>query len=778
MPPRLSKRQQRELEELEALGGSSKVDDVEHSEEEETAKPSVTGFAALFDPADDEDDGSELVVPSAKSKKSKKKKKALATAAATVETPHKVFRSSTPTVKNEKKAAKKAKAKARKADKDELDEVLAELSLKYVYSRAVTHIISQRVRYSNAPSSSGTATQASVDALASLLSVSLSHLDSEAEMRKFFGSKVVQASKADTPGATSSSRRQPTALRSHLTRPQPAWAQARTREGLSIRPLTDDELRHQAADSVPGEKWWTVEYSKKYKSMTKVFIQTVQAGDPQGLFDMCQSMPWHADTLLQMAQVFRHREEHSQAVDFIDRALFAYERSFIGAFTFTSGLNRLAFDLVENRPFFLALHRQAADLQRRGCLRTAFEFARLMYSLDPWNDPHGALYHLDYLAFKGNMTGWLLEMFEFFKQRRQEKGARINPSILPGWMYARALALRVSRDAKQRELSTETLIEAVKSFPSVVPVLADKLEVSLPAPIRSHRDFRIEADGNSLKESVAILHLLSHLYVQRSLPVWKDHAEWFSETVTTHFSKTPPPSSLPVTDERKSFLELFGHTNLQYAVYRHVMVLEYRNLFRYIPREILVRKSLDCDPLPPPTAVTNYDEAFFEGVDINMHEPLTRRQRQAQERRLAQIIPDANTRAQIEALMAAPQVAAMFPGGVMQFLQAFQDLPQDMLDNLQDIMVQNEAGMGMPGGMPGEIEVDWADQELEPELAVAESDDDEDEDEDSEEDIAPMAGPFRMFSNWVGSFWGGSNAEVSDSDSDEEQRRQAEADID
>ncbi len=71
-----------------------------------------------------------------------------------------------------------------------------------------------------------------------------------------------------------------------------------------------------------------------------------------------------------------------------------------------------------------------------------------MYSLDPWNDPHGALYHLDYLAFKGNMTGWLLEMFDLFKQRRQEKGVHINPSILPGWMYARALALRVSHDAK------------------------------------------------------------------------------------------------------------------------------------------------------------------------------------------------------------------------------------------------------------------------------------------------------------------------------------------
>ena|SRR5882762_6526577 len=50
--------------------------------------------------------------------------------------------------------------------------------------------------------------------------------------------------------------------------------------------------------------------------------------------------------------------EYSQAVDFVDRALFTYERSFIGAFNFTSGSNRLDFDRVENRPFFLALHRQ------------------------------------------------------------------------------------------------------------------------------------------------------------------------------------------------------------------------------------------------------------------------------------------------------------------------------------------------------------------------------------------------------------------------------------
>jgi hypothetical protein len=55
---------------------------------------------------------------------------------------------------------------------------------------------------------------------------------------------------------------------------------------------------------------------------------------------------------------YQFLSEHSQAADFIERALFTYERAFVGAFTFTNGLNRLDFDQVENRPFFLALHRQ------------------------------------------------------------------------------------------------------------------------------------------------------------------------------------------------------------------------------------------------------------------------------------------------------------------------------------------------------------------------------------------------------------------------------------
>lgn len=45
---------------------------------------------------------------------------------------------------------------------------------------------------------------------------------------------------------------------------------------------------------------------------------------------------------------------------------------------------------------------------------------------------------------------------------------------------------------KEHSKSTAALREALNDFPSVVPLLADKLDLVLPASIRSHPDFKIE----------------------------------------------------------------------------------------------------------------------------------------------------------------------------------------------------------------------------------------------------------------------------------------------
>lgn len=120
---------------------------------------------------------------------------------------------------------------------------------------------------------------------ASLLSVSVSHLDSEAELRKFFGSKAISAAKSDSskPSHSNANRRQVGAQMSHLTRPQPSWWAAKQRQGLTTRAYGIEEVEDKCermgwSSSVAGERWWTVEYSKQYKGATMSFMQTVMSG--------------------------------------------------------------------------------------------------------------------------------------------------------------------------------------------------------------------------------------------------------------------------------------------------------------------------------------------------------------------------------------------------------------------------------------------------------------------------------------------------------------------
>lgn len=180
--------------------------------------------------------------------------------------------------RNEKKAAKKAKAKKTKAASDELDQILAELSLQCVlHFHLPTNHEWQLLRYPS--SSKNYKSVPDRPSLTDHLGVSLQSLDPEAEMRKFFGSKVVLATKT-----SESSRRVPKKaqnVRSHLARPQATWWPSQLREGLSLRSYSNDEVSEKLTrqEWLPiQEKWWTVDYSKKYKRRTKAFMDAVMAG--------------------------------------------------------------------------------------------------------------------------------------------------------------------------------------------------------------------------------------------------------------------------------------------------------------------------------------------------------------------------------------------------------------------------------------------------------------------------------------------------------------------
>lgn len=794
MAPRLSKRQQREQEELTALASSTpeltRSDSRVSIDDQPVVAPAKSGFATLFTPDDEpetpDEDSEDSVQKPSKSRKAKKKRKK-ATDSTNNLLPDKSGASSIRPAVNSKSATTKKNKNKKKDDIGDVDKALAELSVKYP---DLKHI-------------SSSSTDERTNALAGLLSVSLAHLDAESELRKFFGSRAVTAAESSESGPSQSHRRRrgmpSSASRSQLTRPHQSWSLVKPREGLSLRPLTEAETSGKARRGPAcSGKWWTVEYTRRYKGATRDFIHAVKGGAPDALWGVLRAFPWHADTLLQLGELYRHREEYSTAVEHVSRAIFAYERAFLGAFSFTSGNSRLDFDFVENRPFFLAIHQQVIDLQRRGCPRTAFEHARLLFSLEPLTDPHGSLLHLDFLAVKAGMGDWLLNVWEVYQSRHdaiEDGGEYLDPSVLPGWAFARALLLRMEEKVRRnrgedvKEESTEALKQAISAYPSVVPLLADKCEISLSADIRSHKEFRIRTDNVGLSRAESVLHLLSHIYAIRSASLWKlpDLSSWLASTASTLL---PNLSSTRARPFRDRFLRIFNSDHLCYSVYRHIIVLQqthaqeqYRILTAFIPRGVLASHEYACDPLPPPTARSSYDAKFFEGAEDLTSPRGSYRRTRAEERQLERLVPDAAVREQLIALFERlPGLGAQVPGGMVQFVQALAQMGDEAVEDL--LM----AGLGaqedpppeaeqhhlraMPGGMPEfDDEVDDmppVDDAHEFEAADEAADvDDEADEADEAEAATPL--PLRVVRNLLSRLWGGTREAREDSSDDDDE---------
>ncbi|KLO13821.1 DUF654-domain-containing protein [Schizopora paradoxa] len=806
MPPRLSKRKQRELEELRELENTQKVEQKSESDEEEEPQASTksTGFAALGlmddddeDVLDDEGNGNDTpesplpAATSARKKKAKKKRKK-GDGAGTVQETIEPIATETSTAKAPKKAKGKGKQKATQGeDEEDLDKILAEFSISSS---------SQGVRQS-----SSVATSSSQNAL---LAVSLPHLDSEAEMRRFFGAKVISSTKAQTKGPRGG-RAVVQNLKSNLTKPQPTWWNAAQREGLTISSLTDEEVsakeeRSGLALTNKKDKWWTVQYSDRYRSVTKAFVSAVMIGNVNRFYGIMSRLPWHADTLLQLSEVYRHQEEHAQSVDFLNRALFTYERALIGAFTFTTGANRLDFDRVENRPFYLAIARNVADLQRRGSQRASFEFARLLLSLDPYTDPQGSLLYLDYLSIKAGMHDWLLSFWDVHDKLASDSKLELgcfNVTALPGWAFGRALALRAKADAEKTKdytASSAALRDAILAFPSVVPLVADKTDISLPGEVRGHPAFAVQVDASQLSDHEAILHLLSHLYAYRSSSLWKipEHASWLKESVKDVLPSIGQAGSQKYS---KRFVTQFQSTKssaVKRSICRHAFLLSDANTSRrltsFFPPSILRGSAhLSCDPLPPETAISRYDDVFFEGSeDIFASRPKTRREQELDAQNMARVVPDAQRRQLLMGLFEAhPQLQEMFPEGVVQFAQQVGQFPDEVLDNL---LIAEDGGIGvaqpaaggggaMPGGMmfedindagdDGNVDVagnigNAAGAQVEGEEVAGETADEEgDEEEDDENQDAPIF-PLRVIRGLMNRIWGAAPAERDQDDED------------
>lgn len=123
-------------------------------------------------------------------------------------------------------------------------------------------------------------------------------------------------------------------------------------------------------------------------------------------------LAYHISTLLQVSEIAKQQGDHSVSGDLLERALFSFGRSVHSSFTtaLSEGKARLDFRRRENREFWLAAWRYIANLGQRGTWRTAYEWTKLVFSLDPEGDPYSVGLILDQLALRGGQAEHFLSL--------------------------------------------------------------------------------------------------------------------------------------------------------------------------------------------------------------------------------------------------------------------------------------------------------------------------------------------------------------------------------
>ncbi|WFD30899.1 hypothetical protein MSPP1_001923 [Malassezia sp. CBS 17886] len=469
--------------------------------------------------------------------------------------------------------------------------------------------------------------------LRSALALESQHLDPAVELRRQFGAAAIKAMEREKgPQTRATARHRGAASNSNLrartllSTPKATWPDlARTFVGLT---MTTSETSTGRVCS------W--EHSRAYRQTQFQFAQAVRSYDINALVALLRVFPWHIDTLLQLADASRHQGDLGQAADFIDRALFALERSasppFVAGLTASAGPPSVDFARAENRALWLAAHRNVDLFGRRGTWRTSLEWCKLIFGLD-LRDPHGILLWIDFLALKTRQHAWLLRFLDALEAQRAaevesgghvdnvrartavdgDKAAAAEPwrgalDWSVGANFARALALRaLEKEAAPQGDSRAALRLAVARHPVAAAMLCEKLDIALPAEAQASAQFA--QSGAWTPRNGAFRELLAHIYVHRSLSLWKEAgvAAWLKDAVDAAVpAVVQSPSCGGVAD---------GDT--QMGVFRHVFVADLpealsQQLRRYLPPDVRDPPGgvLAYDPLPP-AGGTHFDDAYY-----------------------------------------------------------------------------------------------------------------------------------------------------------------------
>ncbi|WOK96482.1 hypothetical protein Cni_G05189 [Canna indica] len=491
MSARLLRRVLKEQEEkkLASPDLTAAADDV-NEEEESDSQPAGGGFKNPFDLLDEQEDNQDFV--------GQEQSHDVIEQEPVAKKPAEAVPSS-----NRKSKKKKKKNKEENGAEKSLDSILEELSINTKQSK--NQMMSDNVKASgNEIHKNNRKNDRSP-----VLAVDPKFLKAENELRKIFGSKVVNSFE-NQHGVGSSrqihgGRRGAYNLRKTvLASPSTFW------------PRWDNSLSMELLETKDGMHYFRYVYSPSFKHTQEAFEVAKAANDINAIGSILALYPYHIDALLTFAELFKYSGEHQTFAETIEKCLYALECAWHPLFTPLQGNCQLKYHHDTNKPLFTALFSHMKNMDRRGCHRSALEVCKLLLSLDS-DDPTGALFCIDYFSIRAQEYLWLEQFVEEYRCDN-------SMWLFPNFSYSLAVSrFYLERDNEsslvnsEKATSKDLMKQALMLHPLVLQKLVDKapMKDSAWTQILKHPFF-----GSAKAGSPSLDHLIN-IYVERSYILWR-----------------------------------------------------------------------------------------------------------------------------------------------------------------------------------------------------------------------------------------------------------------
>ncbi|GET01900.1 transcription factor 25 [Rhizophagus clarus] len=456
-------------------------------------------------------------------------------------------------------------------------------------------------------------------------------------------------------------------------------------------PILKFGLRMELLKENDGIYYFKFTHSQQYQGVQLDFLRRITTHDPNAIISLLHENPYHIDSLLQMSDVYKMSGDHTMAGELIERALYAFEKSFHIKFNIAKGTSRMDYKYYENRAFFLGLLRHIQSLSRRGCWQTSFEFSKLLLSLDPSNDPLSVLNFIDYLGLKAHQYTYVLSLAnEWVLHKLQD---------WPNFAYSAAIAqfqieLREENNSTH-ELSTTMLEKAILYFPSVILLLSEKCDIPLESDI-SESSFIQEVPSSNY------LNLLINHYVDQISPLWTqpELINWLQTVLLNVIVKMQIPDyKTSLSDEEfakalsygKNLRENSFNEQIPSNLSRYIVVSENSKFLAYLPE--VTSRDIDLhDPLPPSDGVSPYD-AYSESSNTDWENILA-----VDLRRFLGGVPNANVQMIVERIHQIADTANL-QAAAERLIEVLRGAGVYDVDEIQQLPNENQE-LPMPGGFP------------------------------------------------------------------------------